>query len=120
DTVPFPSACRDACDWVVSSGRCRDSKRFRAGRGGLRCLGLAVSRWPRKLAALSGGRADRGGGDDPEQHERGGAQETEAEAEGERLADRVVAGDQVVGPAGRDGGQDGEAERSADLLRCVE
>src|SRR5262249_57646404 len=110
---------RDACDRVVSSGRCRDSKRFRAGREGLRCLLLAVSRWLRKLAALPEGRADRGGGDDPEQHERRGAEEPEAESEGERLAEGVVACDEVVRPAGRDGGQDADAAGSADLFPSV-
>ena len=87
-----------------------------AGRAPLGCGVRGV----RKLAALAGGRADRGGGDDPEEHEGGGAEEPEVESEGERLAEGVVACAEVVGPAGRDGGQDGEAERSADLLGCVE
>jgi hypothetical protein len=78
--------------------------------------GAGCGTWP----ALAAPGADRGGGDDRESHEGGGAEEPEVESEGERLAEGVVADDEVVGPAGRDGGQDGEAERSADLLGCVE
>ena len=71
-------------------------------------------------AALAVARADRGGGDDPESRESGGAVGPRVEPERERPIDRVVAGGQVVGPGGRERGRDGEGEHAADLLGGVD
>jgi hypothetical protein len=64
--------------------------------------------------------SDRGGGDDGEEHESACGEECGVEAERQRLIHRVMAGDEVVGPARRDRRQYGESKRSADLLGCVD
>jgi len=84
-----------------------------------------VFRWGRvvtgslgeRLLASRGPGSDRRGGDDAEKHESACGEE---EAEGQRLIQRAMAGDEVVGPARCDRRQDGESKRSADLLGCVD
>jgi hypothetical protein len=64
--------------------------------------------------------SDRRGGDDGEEYESACGEEGAVEAEGQRLVDWVMGGDEVVGPAGCDRRQDGESKRAADLLGCVD
>src|SRR5262245_6022355 len=73
-----------------------------------------------RLLASRGPGSDRGGGDDGEEHESACGEEGAVEAERQRLVDWEMGGDEVVGPARCDRRQDGESERSADLLCCVD